>query len=321
MLDFLIKTNTPEGRAEASRVIAFRYYLLAVILFFVFSICFELIFDFRSISLPYLVVLAVAPALLLALSIKKVSHKLLVVINVLFLLLVNQAQILSDPTFFHTWVFWIGLIPLLLTMFTRSFETMSLTFIVIAFMVANGIYVNTHIGSYDVTISPAQFTAGGVLFTLITATVAILFSYTQHAINKRLVNQNLTLQLMTVEIEEQNKMLKDQNEEITSINNRLEEANFLLEERVAKRTQELENHNQRLAEYAFINSHLLRGPLCSILGLINLLNKTSLSENEKEILRHLKESSHNLDDVVSKISKALTDGPELDRELIRKLKD
>jgi hypothetical protein len=35
----------------------------------------------------------------------------------------------------------------------------------------------------------------------------------------------------------------------------------------------------------------------------------------------LKESSHNLDDVVSKISKALSSGPELDRDLIRNLKE
>jgi signal transduction histidine kinase len=154
----------------------------------------------------------------------------------------------------------------------------------------------------------------GVFFALITATVASLFGYTQHAVHKRLVNQNLTLKLMTAEIEEQNKMLKEKNEEITSINNRLEE-------RVAERTLELEDHNRKLAEYAFINSHLLRGPLCSILGLINLLNNTSLSEKEKEILMHLKESSHNLDDVVSKISKALSNGPELDRDLIRNLKE
>lgn len=312
MLDFLRKTDT-EG-LEASRIIAFRYYLIAITCIFLAAIFMELAIDLQNISLLYAVILTAISALLLGLSVFRVKHKTLVMINIFFLLIINQVQIFSNPGFFHTWVFWVGLIPLLLTMFTRSMETIALIALTLVFIIANGVYVNTQVGTYPVTISPAQFTVSGVFFALITATIASLFGYTQHTVHKRLVNQNLTLKLMAVEIEEQNKMLKEKNEEITSINN-------CLEERVAERTLELEDHNRKLAEYAFINSHLLRGPLCSILGLINLLNNTSLSEKEKEILMRLKESSHNLDDVVSKISKALSNGPELDRDLIRNLKE
>lgn len=312
MLDFLRKTDT-EG-LEASRIVAFRYYLIAITFIFFAAILLEFAIDLQNVSLVYVVILTAIPALLLTLSLVGVRHKILVIINIFFLVAINQVQILSNPGFFHTWVFWVGLIPLLLTMFTRSMETIVLVTLLLVFIIANGVYVSTQVGSYPVTIYPAQFTVSGVFFALITATVASLFGYTQHAVHKRLVNQNLTLKLMTAEIEEQNKMLKEKNEEITSINNGLEE-------RVAERTLELEDHNRKLAEYAFINSHLLRGPLCSILGLINLLNNTSLSEKEKEILMHLKESSHNLDDVVSKISKALSNGPELDRDLIRNLKE
>jgi signal transduction histidine kinase len=312
MLDFLRKTNT-EG-LDASRIIAFRYYLIAITCMFLAAIVLELAIDLENIALLYVVVLAAIPALLLSLSILRVRHKMLVMMNIFFLLITNQVQILFNPEIFHTWVFWVGLIPLLLTMFTQSRETIALIALILVFIIANGVYVSTKVDAYPVTISPTQFMVSGVFFALITATVASLFGYTQHAVHKRLVNQNLTLKLMTAEIEEQNKMLKEKNEEITSINNRLEE-------RVAERTLELEDHNRKLAEYAFINSHLLRGPLCSILGLINLLNNTSLSEKEKEILMHLKESSHNLDDVVSKISKALSNGPELDRDLIRNLKE
>lgn len=312
MLDFLRKTHS-EG-LEASRTIAFRYYLIAITCIFLAAIFLELAIDLQNISLLYVVILTAIPMLLLSLSLLRIRHKILVITNIFSLLIINQVQILSNPGFFHTWVFWVGLIPLLLTMFTRSMETIVLIALVLIFIIANGVYVSTQVGEYPVTISPTQFTISGVFFVLVTATVASLFGYTQHAVHKRLVNQNLTLKLMTAEIEEQNKMLKDKNEEITSINNGLEE-------RVAERTLELEDHNRKLAEYAFINSHLLRGPLCSILGLINLLNNTSLSEKEKEILMHLKESSHNLDDVVSKISKALSNGPELDRDLIRNLKE
>ncbi|HEY9006124.1 MAG TPA: hypothetical protein VIM75_08325 [Ohtaekwangia sp.] len=314
-----MKTQIPEGQ-DNSRVLAFRYYLLAISLLAFLGVILELIIDFRSISLWYMIVLTITPALLLVLSLLQVRHRWLVVINILFILTINQVQILNNPMFFHTWVFWMGLTPLFLTMFTRTIETIALTVIILCFIIGNGIYVSSGSSTYETVVVPINFTAAGVLFTLVTATIAILFSYTQHTVQTRLVNQNLTLQLLTVEVEQQNKLLKDQNEEITQINNRLEEANFHLEERVAERTLELEKHNQKLTEYAFINSHLLRGPLCSILGLINLLNKTSLSETEKEILAHLKDSSHNLDDVVSKIGEVLATEPSFDRETIRNQK-
>ncbi|HEY9047232.1 MAG TPA: hypothetical protein VIN08_15110 [Ohtaekwangia sp.] len=319
MLDFLKKTPIPEGHDE-SRVLAFRYYLLAITFLSLLGIVFELIIDFRSISVAYLTVLAITPALLLTLSLLQVNHRWLVVSNILFILTINQVQIINNPMFFHTWVFWMGLTPLFLTMFTRTIETILLTVIILCFIITNGIYVSSGTSSYETVILPINFTAAGVLFTLVTATIAILFGYTQQAVNTRLVKQNLMLQSLTVEIEQQNKLLKDQNEEITQINNRLEEANFHLEERVAERTLELEGHNKKLTEYAFINSHLLRGPLCSILGLINLLNNAQMSDAEKEILTHLKQSSHNLDDVVSKIGKALATDPSFDRDTIRNLK-
>ena len=52
----------------------------------------------------------------------------------------------------------------------------------------------------------------------------------------------------------QNKMLKQKSAEV-------ERVNLTFEDRVKKRTEELTNQNRQLTEYAFINSHLLRGPL------------------------------------------------------------
>jgi hypothetical protein len=42
---------------------------------------------------------------------------------------------------------------------------------------------------------------------------------------------------------------------------------------VEERAFEVENKNRSLAEYAFINAHMFRGPLCRIIGLINLMEK------------------------------------------------
>lgn len=96
--------------------------------------------------------------------------------------------------------------------------------------------------------------------------------------------------------------------------------NQSLEERVKIRTQELETQNEQLAEYAYINSHLLRGPLSRILGLINLIDYSEKKSQakEKELIDHLKQSGAELDDIVRKINEAIVDGNTLTRKTLRR---
>ncbi len=117
----------------------------------------------------------------------------------------------------------------------------------------------------------------------------------------------------------QNKKLVSQNEEILAINDRLKDVNKLLEEKVQERTAELENQNRQLSEYAFINAHLLRGPLSSILGVVHLLKGTRVQAEEKELMLHLDESCKKLDQVINNINKALDSGHKFSRTEIEKL--
>jgi len=55
---------------------------------------------------------------------------------------------------------------------------------------------------------------------------------------------------------------------------------------------------QKLVDYAFLNSHLLRGPASSIIGLVDLLQKENCPEN----LSHLKEATAQLDDAIHEIN-------------------
>ena len=125
-------------------------------------------------------------------------------------------------------------------------------------------------------------------------------------------------------IENQNELLVDQRDEIEAINKELKKSNeeirninLNLENHVKERTNHLELQNKQLSEYAYINAHLLRGPLCSILGLIHLL-EISKSNNFNAIILHLKSSSDNLHVVVDKISKAIEKGTHFDRNHIYK---
>jgi tetratricopeptide (TPR) repeat protein len=93
----------------------------------------------------------------------------------------------------------------------------------------------------------------------------------------------------------------------------IESLNETLEERVKVRTEALEIQNQQLAEYAFINAHLLRGPLSRILGLINLFEYDQQQKNEK-LVELLKLSGRELDSVVQKITDTLQNGTNITRE-------
>lgn len=91
---------------------------------------------------------------------------------------------------------------------------------------------------------------------------------------------------------QQNQELAMRQEETRSINENLEAL-------IENRTREVETKNNNLSEYAFINAHMLRGPLCRIMGVINLMEKephlypphqlNQLKALTQEIDHHVKE--------------------------------
>jgi len=140
--------------------------------------------------------------------------------------------------------------------------------------------------------------------------------------NQEIEELNNRLQDKLLEIEEQNSLLIQQREEIASINEELKKSNkeishinSNLEKHVHDRTRNLELQNKVLAEYAYINAHLLRGPLCSILGLVNIL-ETELQFESHPVVFHMKKSTDELHEVVKRITKAIEKGSHFDRSLL-----
>jgi ligand-binding sensor domain-containing protein len=113
--------------------------------------------------------------------------------------------------------------------------------------------------------------------------------------------KNLEIQAQNDEILTQNEEIQSQAEEIKGINENLEQL-------VRDRTEEVLKKTRALEEYAFINAHKLRAPVASVLGLINLMDKTQLDTDGKEINEHLKRSADELDSIVYKITKAVERG-------------
>lgn len=141
---------------------------------------------------------------------------------------------------------------------------------------------------------------GGVLLAAVSFFMIVLIK-TRYDLTVKEIKARLALQYSNEEIQAQNEQIMMQAEEIKVINENLEKL-------VQERTQELQKKNTALEEYAFINAHKLRSPVASILGLINLLNKTPLNDDARGILIHLEDSTGKLDEIVSSITKTLERG-------------
>lgn len=85
---------------------------------------------------------------------------------------------------------------------------------------------------------------------------------------------------------------------------------------------DLQSRNKQLAEYAFINAHLLRAPLARVLGLADVVSKQVKTAEDKKLIESFKSSSEELDMIVSKINEVLDHRTDLNRdEIINSLKN
>jgi len=110
------------------------------------------------------------------------------------------------------------------------------------------------------------------------------------------------------EIEAQAEELRQANEEVNSINENLEKI-------IQKRTEVIRNQNTRLREFAFMNAHKIRGPVASILGIMNLLADTRNAHLNHDLLQHLDICTRNLDQVIREVTRQLENGDEISDEI------
>ncbi|MCX2743931.1 GAF domain-containing protein [Mangrovivirga sp. M17] len=88
----------------------------------------------------------------------------------------------------------------------------------------------------------------------------------------------------------------------------IEELNEELEEKVRQRTVELEELNHQLMDYAFLNSHVIRGPVCRVVGLNNVLNMSDDEAEKKYLISQIIQTVKEIDEVTHKASTILTNG-------------
>jgi tetratricopeptide (TPR) repeat protein len=125
-----------------------------------------------------------------------------------------------------------------------------------------------------------------ILLAVITILGLLLYRYSRE---KRRSNKEL-IQL--------NKDISEKNEEIKQINDNLEAE-------VDHRTQRIKDQNQKLIEYAYFNSHKVRGPLARVLGLVMLTENESSLETMKDMHKKIHISALELEEAVKAINQKL----------------
>jgi hypothetical protein len=115
---------------------------------------------------------------------------------------------------------------------------------------------------------------------------------------------------LIVEINNLNNEILAQNEELRSIQEDLKSNNTKLERIVYERTKKLEEQNDMLTTYAYMNSHIFRGPVCRLLGLLQLMKLEKKEESKVELESYLYEEVESIDRVVKDISKMLYESDE-----------
>ncbi len=158
----------------------------------------------------------------------------------------------------------------------------------------------------------------GVLITSLNIVFRILLSFniamslrTAYSIEHKKVHK------LMLEINVLNSEIVAKNETLLTIQGDLKNHNTKLETQVKERTKKLEQQNETLTTYTYINSHIFRGPVCRLLGLLNLM-KMEKDPVEKVLLeRYLFSEVEGIDTVVKDISKLLY---ENDQDLMDEIK-
>jgi tetratricopeptide (TPR) repeat protein len=134
-----------------------------------------------------------------------------------------------------------------------------------------------------------------IISAFILLLLAAIFLWRLYILKKR--NEKMLI-VLNNEIEAQAEELHQSNENIQAINENLEAL-------VAERTVIIKEQSQRLLQFAYINSHKIRGPIATLMGLIELLEKNNDPVFQTVLLAHLKTCSNKLDAIVREVSSKL----------------
>lgn len=138
-------------------------------------------------------------------------------------------------------------------------------------------------------------------------------------INEQLVEKNAEIEAQNQEITAQSDNLNVNQQKLSDAYNLIEEQRNLLfrqnknlssellqkNKDLTETNAELIKHNNELRQFSYTVSHNLRGPVASVLGLIQLIDQRHLQESDREIFTHLRTSAFRLDSIINDLNKII----------------
>ena len=245
----------------------------------------EYMVDLKATTLPLIVTLLVINIVLLILAHKSVNTRLIGNMQLGVLYLMFQVSFLLLPEAFHVFIYWMVSIPLLAFIFGNLRTSHIWLVIVLVTICVNTAYGTKSVGSsYQASIPYIPYAFAGTIFTLtLVACFSLLYNLLGRAYSR----------------------LRSKNREVVELISQLKEMNGSLEKVVRERTKDIEERNQKLKKYAFMNSHMVRAPLANILGAIQHLEDKTDQIAAEELLNIVKVSATSLDDVIKEIGRSL----------------
>ncbi|WP_201431662.1 tetratricopeptide repeat protein [Marivirga aurantiaca] len=144
-----------------------------------------------------------------------------------------------------------------------------------------------------------------LLFSIIVILCAVIFILVLWNQRNRLKKTHDQLKVQKEKIEENQSEISRKSLELASLNKELYALNQTLEEKIVERSEQLSIKNKQIAKYTYFNSHKLRAPVASVLGLINVLELSKDGILDYTILAHLKTSAQELDLIIHRLKNIL----------------
>jgi signal transduction histidine kinase len=130
-------------------------------------------------------------------------------------------------------------------------------------------------------------------------------NYEIEAQNQEISAQSENLNISQDRLQKAYEMIAEQKNQLMRQNKSLSSELVDINKDLTMTNTELIKHNNELRQFSYTVSHNLRGPVASLIGLINLIDQRDLNDNNTEIYGHIQTSIRRLDIIISDLSKII----------------
>lgn len=205
--------------------------------------------------------------------------------------------------------------PMLFGLNEKGLLFFCLGLVLACFIFFDAIHEFFHVGYFDIPHSTKSYQFSGTLAVLIYLIIAgctfvLKNIYEGFELKNEELIEELTLQADRInesqkELQSANSIIQQQKELLQQQNQNLESELVDKNKNLVDTNQELIQHNNELLQFSYTVSHNLRGPVASLLGLTQLIDRSSLDSSNKEIVDHTTKAIEKLDTTIRDLGKII----------------